>query len=324
MGYLTKYGAQYGDLPMSMGKTIFFVAPAASYTVGGNAYSASDNNDGLSPERALLTIGQAITNATANAGDVIALLPGTHTSAAAARSKAGLTFVGLLPYFPQSQVGGYHGWQPQGHGRRLPRLPPSPSRRRTTTFYNIRFLPIHRADVRDDDHGCGTDEVRALHGRQHGCHRQRQHQGHRRHHGEPPARRHFMGCIFKDASVTTSNGEAVNLAASVDFWIYKCTVYKDGQIASGVAGHRDRHRIRLHGHFEEMNYVISEISVGDTKVITAAALAGAASCTASAALDRQYRRSPVRRLRSRRHGPVPELRRHVAGGTGGTLITAST
>jgi hypothetical protein len=114
---------------MSMGKTIF-VAPSASYTVGGNAYSASDDNDGLSPERAKLTISGAITNATANAGDVIALLPGTHTSAAAALSKAGLTFVGL-PYFPQAQVGGYHGWQPQVTVTPPP-PPPSPSRRRTT------------------------------------------------------------------------------------------------------------------------------------------------------------------------------------------------
>src|SRR5260221_3705869 len=100
MGMLTKYGTIWGAIPMTAGQ-VLWVAPSASYTVDGRAYTAKDGNDGLSPERALLTIGQAITNATANAGDVIALLPGAHTTAtAAAASKAGLTFVGL-PYNPE-------------------------------------------------------------------------------------------------------------------------------------------------------------------------------------------------------------------------------
>jgi hypothetical protein len=60
----------------------------------------SDGNDGLSPERPLATIAQAIANCTANVGDVIVLLPGTHNAttlagstaaAALAFSKAGIT-----------------------------------------------------------------------------------------------------------------------------------------------------------------------------------------------------------------------------------------
>jgi hypothetical protein len=323
MGYLTKYGAHYGDLPMSMGKTIF-VAPAASYTVGGNAYSASDNNDGLSPERALLTIGQAITNATANAGDVIALLPGTHTSAAAALSKAGLTFVGL-PYFPQAQVGGYHGWQPQ-----VTVTPAATAAIAITaadnSFYNIRFLPftaqtcvtMTTAAARTKFVHCMVDNT--------GVTGNASTKGIVVTTANLPRGVHFMGCIFKDASVTTSNGEAVNLAASVDFWIYKCTVYKDGQIASGVAWTT---AIVIEsgctGTFEEMNYVGSEISVGTTKVVTAAALAGAGvvhgiRCTMTvntggllfddfAAADMDLCLNYVAT---------------VAGGTGGTLISAST
>ncbi len=100
MGWITKFGTQWGDVPQTSG-AVYWVAPVSPYTVEGRAYSSSDNNDGLSPERALATIGQAITNATANANDVIMLLPSAtaHTSAATVTlSKAGLTFVGCQPH----------------------------------------------------------------------------------------------------------------------------------------------------------------------------------------------------------------------------------
>jgi hypothetical protein len=52
----------------------------------------------LSPERALATIQQAITNATADAGDVIMLLNGSHSSAAQVTiTKSGLTFKASQP-----------------------------------------------------------------------------------------------------------------------------------------------------------------------------------------------------------------------------------
>jgi len=116
MGYLTKYGTQWGAVPQTAGN-VFWVSPSDSYTSEGRAYSAADGNDGLSPERALRTIAQAHTNATASAGDVIMLLPGTHTSASnVAISKADLTFVGCHPssrYVPQyrpSPNGGKVHW----------------------------------------------------------------------------------------------------------------------------------------------------------------------------------------------------------------------
>lgn len=97
MGWITKYGTQWGSVPETFGR-VFWVAPASPYTVEGRSYSSSDNNDGLSPERALATIQQAITNSTANAGDVIMLLPGSHTSASTVTlNVAGLTFVGCHP-----------------------------------------------------------------------------------------------------------------------------------------------------------------------------------------------------------------------------------
>lgn len=93
--YLTKFGTSWGA-PPQFGGNVFFVSPADSYTLNGRAYSAADGNDGLAPENALRTPTQAIANATANAGDVICMLPGAHTSASAvAINKAGLTFLPL-------------------------------------------------------------------------------------------------------------------------------------------------------------------------------------------------------------------------------------
>src|SRR3990167_7562400 len=95
MSYLTKAGLLWGQVPHTTGR-VYFVSPGATYTIAGRTYSASDDHDGLSPERALRTVAQAITNASASVGDVIVLLEGTHTvTATVGVSKAGLTFVGL-------------------------------------------------------------------------------------------------------------------------------------------------------------------------------------------------------------------------------------
>lgn len=95
MGYITKYGSFWGLLPQTSGR-LFWVAPAASYTVEGRTYVASDGNDGLSPERAFLTTDYAIGQTTANVGDVIVLLPGSHTSAATITvDVAGITITGI-------------------------------------------------------------------------------------------------------------------------------------------------------------------------------------------------------------------------------------
>jgi hypothetical protein len=85
----------WGAIPQTAGR-IFWVAPGAGgYTVDGRTYSASDNNDGLSPERALATVNRGVNLATAN-GDVVVLLPGSHTpSASIAMDSAGVTLMGL-------------------------------------------------------------------------------------------------------------------------------------------------------------------------------------------------------------------------------------
>lgn len=95
MGYLTKYGTFWGMIPQTTGR-LFWVAPAASYVVEGRTYSASDDNDGLSPERAFRTIDYAVGKCTANVGDVIVLLTGAHTTTGAvAVDVAGITITGM-------------------------------------------------------------------------------------------------------------------------------------------------------------------------------------------------------------------------------------
>lgn len=93
MGYLTKWGSAWGDIPKTTGR-MFFVAPS-SYTLEGRTYSSSDNNDGLSPERALTTINQAVTNAAADVGDTIVVIGDNTFTATQTISKAGLRIFGI-------------------------------------------------------------------------------------------------------------------------------------------------------------------------------------------------------------------------------------
>ena len=95
MSFITRYGTIFGLVPPTTGR-LFWIAPAAEYVVDGRTYRASDNNDGLAPERAIRSINQFVTNATANAGDTAILLQGTHTAdVVQAISKAGLTVLGV-------------------------------------------------------------------------------------------------------------------------------------------------------------------------------------------------------------------------------------
>ena len=102
MAYLTKYGALWGAVPQTCGR-VFWVAAGDSFTIDGTAWPASDSNDGLSPQRPLRRINRAWALVTANAGDIIMLLPGTHVAAAAGTSTAtsiaanvaGVTMMGL-------------------------------------------------------------------------------------------------------------------------------------------------------------------------------------------------------------------------------------
>lgn len=93
MGFLTQQGSIWGSLPLMTGR-VFYVAPA-SYTLEGKTYSSSDDNNGLSPEKALRTVNQFVTNATADVGDTCIIIGANTFTATQTISKAGLKIFGV-------------------------------------------------------------------------------------------------------------------------------------------------------------------------------------------------------------------------------------
>ena len=90
---------------------VFYVAPS-SYTLEGRTYSSSDDNDGLSPEKALRTVNQFVTNATADVGDTCIIIGANTFTATQTISKAGLRIFGI----PGGPV------DPHEHGTRTTRF----------------------------------------------------------------------------------------------------------------------------------------------------------------------------------------------------------
>ena len=85
----------FKKIPITSGN-VYYVAPSASYTVEGIAYTASDGNDGKDMRRAKLTLDNAVDACTAGAGDVIVLLPGAHSwGAVQTVDIAGITITGV-------------------------------------------------------------------------------------------------------------------------------------------------------------------------------------------------------------------------------------
>lgn len=323
MALLTKYGTLWGAIPMTAGQVIW-VAPSASYTVDGRAYSASDDNDGLSPERAKLTISSAISAATASVGDVIALLPGTHTSAAAAASKAGLTFVGL-PYTPESNDSTPNIPQVTVTGSSGAAIAVTAA---DVSFHNIRFVPITQqaavtfttAANRLRFKHCVTDFTGVT--------------GHASTKGiiatgatQAPRGLRFDGCFFKAGNATTSCGYAVDVGAATDFIINRCTVYHDGLVASVAAW---TVAIKLNdncqGVIRDSDFIANGLSgAGVTKFVEAAALTGTSVVQAFG--NRMTVNTGGLLLDDFAAADVDLCNNFiatVAGGTGGTLITATT
>lgn len=142
MGYITKYGAFWGMLPQTAGR-IFWVADSSSYQVEGRTYVASDANDGLSPERAFLTVDYAVGQCTANEGDVIVLLHGSHSvSASVAVDVAGITITGIPGNIPSSQ-----SRMPSGGTRRRTSIVSTSGDVFTVTAADVEICHIHFDDL---------------------------------------------------------------------------------------------------------------------------------------------------------------------------------
>lgn len=322
MGFLTKYGTQWGAIPMTAGD-VHWVAPAASYTVNGKTYSASDANDGLSPERAVVTISQAVSNATASVGDVIALLPGTHTTAAAlAASKAGLTFVGL-PYTPTDDDD-YAVPQATITGTAAIAVAVTAA---DNAFHNIRFLPVTQfqavtfttaannllfknclIDLKTATAHANTKGICATSATQ------------------APRNLRFLNCYLEQANAGTTNGYAIDVGATINFIIAKSLILNHGSNGSATAWSTAvKINDNAYGIVRDNIVQSTAVGTGITKVFegvthTAAGavmfLRNVSTVQTGALLIDDFAAADV--------DLCLNYVSTVAGGTGGTLITAST
>ena len=125
MPFLTRQGSIWGSLPLMTGR-VFYVAPS-SYTLEGRTYSSSDDNDGLSPEKALRTVNQFVTNATADVGDTCIIIGANTFTATQTISKAGLRIFGI----PGGPV------DPHEHGTRTTRFGSTVTTSASATVFTV-------------------------------------------------------------------------------------------------------------------------------------------------------------------------------------------
>lgn len=225
MGYLTKYGTIWGAVPQTHGR-VLWVAPSTPYTVDGNAYDASDGNDGLSPERALSTINRAIVLATANAGEVIMLLPGTHTdSVTVTLNKAGLSFVAahpvsrLTPALRRYALNTKVNWTSTFAGAGITNTAAD------TTFDGINFIPLTAqtmmtciATPRNAFVGCAVTQSAAASTSTKGIVFS----------GAAGANCSFTDCVFLNNIATSAQGPCLDLTAADNFLMEGCEVLLKG------------------------------------------------------------------------------------------------
>jgi hypothetical protein len=224
MSFLTKYGTLWGDIPQTTGQ-VHWVSPGDSYVIDGKTF-ASNDQDGLHPERAVRTVQQAITNATADAGDVIMLLPGTHTSAAVVTlNKAGLSFVGCQPvtriapnkrgYALNTKV----NWTSTLAGTAIANTAAD------TTFAGINFIPVTArtmmtciATPRNSWIGCAVTQSAAASTSTKGIVFS----------GAAGANCSFVDCVFLNNVATSAQGPCLDLTAADNFLVEDCEVLLKG------------------------------------------------------------------------------------------------
>lgn len=225
MTMLTKYGTLWGNVPETHG-SIFWVAPSSPYTIDGVSYDASDGNDGLSPSRALSTVNRAIVLATASAGDVIMLLPGTHTDTVTVTcNKAGLTFVGAHPtgrIAPQARtyaLGTKVNWTSTFAGTAVTNTAAD------CAFYGINMIPVTArtfmtciATPRNAFVGCAITMSAATSTSTKGIVFS----------GAAGANCSFVDCVVLNSVATSVQGPCLDLTAAVNFLVQGCDILLSG------------------------------------------------------------------------------------------------
>lgn len=327
MGMITKFGTIWGAQPMTAG-SVFWVAPSSAATVEGRAQTASDGNDGLSPERPLLTLAQAITNSTANAGDVIMLLPGTHTTTAALAPKAGTKIVGL-PYFPSESRGLEYG----------DRLYHRPQAILTTSVATGVTLAITAADVIISNVCLRPITQAACITFTTACDRltikdclidMKTPVGHANTKGiiasgatQAPDGLNILGCTFLEGNGGTSCGIALEVGAAVNFLVAGNTFQHDSTVASSATW-----TTAVQAQDNCQGAFVSNFVNGGGGTITngfrGVTHAGAGIVQFVANLFTVAITNPITAWAAGDVGLLNNYVGTVAGGTGGTLITSST
>lgn len=328
MSFLTKYGTLWGAIPMTAGRVIW-VAPSSPYTVDGRAYDASDGNSGLSPEDALSSIARAVAIANASVGEIIALLPGTHTaSASIAASKAGLTFIGM-PYFPTGSGGHY--------GVRSLRPPVTITTSASdeainitaadNTFINIRFLPVTQQKA--VDYTAAADRLRFIecmidmtsataHANTRGIFGSAT--------SVAPSDIVFDRCFIVESNAGTTNGAAIDLGAAVNFLVQNCVFIKKFRASSAAWTSAVVVNDNTSGTFAYNRVMAFGGAAGDA--ITNWVLGATLTNAAVVLFERNIAGVNITKFAEDFAAADCDLALNyvatVAGGTGGTLITATT
>ncbi len=326
MAILTQYGTIFGHLPHTLGR-LFFVAPSASYTVNGRTYTASDANSGLRPEKALLTLSQAVTLATANVGDVIGLLPGTHTvTASVALSKAGLTIMGL-PYFPDPRVDRGAGTVPQVILTTSATDEIANITAADIALINLRIRPITAATAIDFTTAADRLLVRDC------VVDMKTPAGHASTRGiaatgatQAPDSVKIQNCTFIEDNAGTSQGVAVEFAAATNLVMERCTIFKEYAASSAAWAIAVQFQDNCTGIVRDNDVMAAGGAAGDA--ITKGFNGVTHTLAAALLCARNYKGVNVTLLFDDWAGADVDLANNytatVAGGTGGTLITATT
>lgn len=333
MGMLTKYGTMWGALPQTGGR-IFWVGPASSSVssvqIDGRAYPISDGNDGLSPERPLATIAQAISNATANVGDIIALLPGTHNAssmagataaAALAFSKAGLTIIGL----PYDDATTHFGQQPQAVITAPASTVAAVCTAADLSFLNVGFLGVSGVKSVSYTTACNRLTFR-------GCYFD-QTVGAASTAGiagtgatQAPTGMLVEDCIFACDNTGTSGSFALDVSAAVGFIVRNNTFRMNAQ-GAGVAAHTTMVKVNdnANGLFDGNSfYSLNSGAATITNGIAGVSMTGAGVIRMYRNLVGAVVTNPFTGFAAADADLLNNYIGTVAGGTGGTLITSTT
>lgn len=337
MGYITKYGTMWGEIPQTTG-SVYFVAPtsssSSSYNVENRAYSASDNNDGLSPERALATITQAVSNATANNGDIIVLLPGTHNASTSmngqasgnlALSKAGLTFFGM-PCFGAGLLS-FSFLKPQVIVTAPAATIAISVTAANNTLANISVLPItQKAGI---DFTTAADNLSIVNS----FFDLATPVGHASTKGiaatgatQAPKKLFIKNCFFEEDNTGTSHGAAIDVGASIGFRVEGNHCYNLGT-GAGVGAWTTAMKVNdvAHGIFRGNEfYTLLGSAAAMSAGITGVSMTGASEIQCWNNMFGVTVTAPFTGFAGADVDLLNNYVATVAGGTGGTLITSTT